>query len=171
MKHAVILFDEKDAHVAQRLEKSLALMQKKGTLRAYSSLHILPGMDVQATMAHETARSEVTIIVLSIDLNQDLIFSMIDKHAANQTDLLVVYANYVEDALLEEFLKHNVPITPIMPIASHQNPDEAYKKITQAVRSYITKQLPAASAKTKQSAKTKKQLLVLLAARRNMQTD
>lgn len=166
MKHVVILFDEKDISVAERLEKALALMQRNGILKTFSSLHIQPGMDVQATVHAYIEQSDVTIIVLSIDLNQDLIFDMIEKHQKEETDLFVVYANYVEDALIDEFRKHQIPITPIMPIAQHPNKDAAYRKISNAVRNFLKQPPSTAPPKT-----SKKRLLVLLAARRNMQNE
>lgn len=165
MKHAVILFDERDEQVAERLEKSLLLMQRKGELKTYSRLHILPGSNIQETIDGQIAASEVVIIVLSIDLNQDLIFSMIEKHKEEKTDLLVVYANYVDEKLLEEFLKNNIPITPIMPVAEYQNKDFAYQKITRSIRQQLVtnKQMPTKS--------RSKKLLILLAARRKIPND
>ena len=142
-------------------------MQRNNILKTYSSLHIMPGMDVQTTIEAHIAQSEVTIIVLSIDLNQDLIFNMIERHQNEETELLVVYANYVEDALLKEFQRHQIPITPIMPIAQHPNKDAAYRKISNAVRNFLSKQPPTPN----RSAPKHKRLLVLLAARRNMQNE
>ena len=167
MKHAIILFDERDIEVAERMEKALALMQRTGMLKTFSSLHIMPGSNVQATIDEHIQESDVTIIVLSIDLNQDLIFNMIERHHNQETELLVVYANYVEDALIEELQIHKITITPIMPIGAHSNKDAAYRKISNAVRKFLKQPTPPQTL----SASKQKRLLVLLAARRNLQTD
>ena len=166
MKRAVILFDERDEQVAERLEKALSLMQHQGELKTYSSLHILPGQDVKETIDNQVLSSEVAIIVLSIDLNQDLIFQMVEKHKEQKTDLLVVYANFVDEALIEEFKKHNIPITPLMPLAQYNNRDFAYQKIIRKIR----KQLATSTAK-KRPLRDKKRLLLLLAARRKITND
>lgn len=165
MKHAVILFDERDEHVAERLEKSLLLMQRKGELKTYSRLHIQPGSNVQETIESQIAESEVVIIVLSIDLNQDLIFYMIGKHKEEKTDLLVVYANYVDEELIDEFLKNKIPVTPIMPVAEYKNQDFAYQKITKSIREQLV------SHKAKSPKPRTKKLLILLAARRKIPND
>ncbi len=168
MKHAVILFDERDMQVAERLEKSLALMQRNGILKTYSSLHIMPGMHVQTTIDAYIEKSDVTLIVLSMDLSHDLIFKMIDRHHEQKTELLVVYSNFVEDALIEELQIHQITITPIMPIGAHPNKDVAYRKISNTVRKFLKKDHtnPQPISASKQ-----KRLLVLLAARRNLQAD
>ena len=167
MKHVVILFDERDEQVAERLEKSLLLMQRNGEVKTYSRLHILPGQDVQKTIEAQIDASDVSIIVLSIDLNQDLIFKMIDRHLEAETDLLVVYANYVEEELLREFYRHKIPVTPIMPIAAYKNPDFAYQKVTKAIRTQLQ---PDKEGKAKKP-RTRKQLLVLLAANRQRHNE
>jgi len=167
MKHVVILFDDRDEHVAERLEKSLSLMQRQGELKIYSRLNILPGQNIQSILSKQIEESEVTIIVLSIDLNQDLIFGMIEKHKEEKTDLLVVYANYVDEELIEEFAKHKIPITPtpVMPIAEYKNKDLPYQKIIRAIRRALQPTKPG------QSQKNKNSLLILLAARRKLNND
>lgn len=167
MKHVVILFDEKDEQVAERLEKALALMQHKGELKTYSRLHILPGQNVKETIQAQQAISEVTIAVLSIDLNQEVIFDLIKRHRQGETDLFIVYANYVDENLIAEFTRHSIPVTPLMPIAQYQNADFAYQKITRAIRRHIVEQKTAVAANHKQR-KIKQQLLILLAARRKL---
>lgn len=167
MKHVVILFDEQDEQVAERLEKAMALMQHRGEVKTYSRLHILPGENVLQTIDAQIAKSEVSIIVLSIDLNQDVLFDMIERYKEGLTDLLVVYANYVEDELLNEFYKHKIPVTPIMPISGYPNKDAAYRKISLAIRKQLGLQHHTTSVKRA----PKKQLLVLLAARRNLQNE
>lgn len=164
MKHVVILFDEQDEQVAERLEKALALMQHKAELKTYSRLHILPGQNVEQEIREQSEKSEVSIVVLSIDLNQDVIFNLIERHRKGETDLFIVYANYVDEELINEFTRHRIPVTPIMPIAQYQNQDFAYQKITRAIRRHIAE----GSTQPKQQKTLKRKLLILLAARRKI---
>lgn len=159
MKHVVILFDERDEQVAERLEKSLALMQRDGELKTYSSLHIRPGENIEETISSQIESSEVSIIILSIDLNQEVVFNMIERHKIGKTDLLVVYANYVDEQIIDEFQKRKIPVTPIMPIAQYENRDFAYQKVVRAIRRRLV------ASKTN-GHKNRKRLLILLAARR-----
>lgn len=169
MKHVVILFDEQDTSVAERLEKSMALMQRKGEIKTYSSLHIQPGQNIQSEIEEQIRLTEVSIIILSIDLSTDLIFDMLEKQKSGQTELLVVYANYVEQELLNEFYRHKIAVTPLMPIAQHENKDAAYRKINNAVRRHLLAK--ANEVKPATGAKNKRILLILLAARRNTQKE
>lgn len=166
MKHVVILFDEQDEQVAERLEKALALMQHRGELKTYSRLHILPGQNVEDTIQAQQSISQVTIAVLSIDLNQDVIFNLIERHRQGETDLFIVYANYVDESLIAEFTRHSIPVTPLMPIAQYKNADFAYQKITRAIRRHIVQKKPT-QVNHKQR-RIKQQLLILLAARRKL---
>lgn len=167
MKHVVILFDERDEQVAERLEKALALMQHRGELQTYSRLHILPGQNIEQEIREQSEKIEVSIVVLSIDLNQEVIFSLIERHKRGETDLFIVYANYVDEELLHEFNRHRIPVTPIMPIAQYQNRDFAYQKITRAIRRNL---LEKESAQKPKNLK-RKQLIILLAARRKINNE
>ena len=166
MKHVVILFDERDEQVAERLEKALALMQHRGELKTYSRLHILPGQNVEQEISKQQQVSEVSVVVLSIDLNQNALFNLIARHNQGETDLFIVYANYVDEELIKEFNRHRIPITPIMPIAEYKNQDFAYQKITRAIRKHIV-----AGAQPKQQKSIKRKLLILLAARRKINNE
>lgn len=167
MKHVVILFDEQDEQVAERLEKALALMQHRGELKTYSRLHILPGQNIEQVITRQQQLSEVSVVVLSIDLNQEVIFNLIERHRKGETDLFIVYANYVDEELINEFTRHRIPVTPIMPIAQYQNQDFAYQKIARAIRRNL---LEKESAQKPKNLK-RKQLIILLAARRKINNE
>ena len=164
MVHAVILFDERDADVAERLDTALESMKRKGLIATHSILNILPGQDIAKTIENQSLQSEVSIVILSIDTNQDLICNLVKKHKDGSTNLLIVYANYVDEDLIREFNENKIPVVPLMPIASHPNKDAAYQKVVRKVKTHLQQ---AAKAKTLTNTNQKKNLLIMLAARRN----
>lgn len=164
MVHAVILFDERDADVAERLDVAIRLMKRQNLIATHSILNILPGQDIAKTIEDQSLQSDVSIVVLSIDTNQDLIFDLINKHKAGSTNLLIVYSNYVDEDLIKEFNENKIPVAPLMPIASYHNRDAAYQNVVKSIKHHLRQ---AAKAKKLTTNQSKKNLILLLAARRN----
>lgn len=168
MKNAVIVFSGHDTEVAERLDKSVSLMEKEGIISSHSSLDVLPGEDMVEKMHQLEAGSDVTIAVLSMDLDLDLLFKLIEEHESHKNCLLIVYANYVDEQLLKVLQQKKVPIFPFKPITEYQNKDAAYQKIVTSLRQHFDKKQPFASSGKK---KSRSDLLFLIGARRKLPDD